>query len=534
MDGSFLACSPREIAGRGIGVVADRAIEAGSIVCSAGPAAVVCFGDPGVCSFCLKRCSGAGLLQPCRHCSAVRICQGCHGMRFYRKIHEVECVALQQLFAPGSRFGLRYSRRRDQEASSSLRLLVRLAALRSVVAMSRGGDGDEDDDDNDGEQLRQVFAAVGGLSNGQAEEYDDEEYLDEEEEEEQQQQQVSSIEEAVGIAQQCRSLLPGAARLHLEDMLELVLVVRVNAHEVPALHPELAALAADPVARAKRIPVPSFTSNVGLGLFPSAARFNHSCSSNCLFRLADATTAVARGGGAADPATAATGTASSAEAVVGSRMLVTTTRAVEPGEELCITYIDPLPRRRTRQRLLQESFGFLCACDRCQREENEEQEVEQEVEAAAATRATAPEDVQLPLQDQHEIKEEEEEEKEEEETRRLRRILRDGTLRQVSTALARSRLPVSSLTLVEGHAEAAERLLGAGRSAAAAEHARAVLAAHYARLDSDAFMRAAKAWAVLGRACRVLGGPGHQDEAAKAESREQRCIALCVGRDLVR
>ena len=48
-----------------------------------------------------------------------------------------------------------------------------------------------------------------------------------------------------------------------------------------------------------------------------------------------------------------------------SPMRVITTRAVQPGEELTVSYIQTAAPRSTRQAQLLEGYRFVCACSRC-------------------------------------------------------------------------------------------------------------------------------------------------------------------------
>jgi len=73
------------------------------------------------------------------------------------------------------------------------------------------------------------------------------------------------------------------------------------------------------------------------GLFMTAARLNHACTPN-VSRVWD----------------------TAAQAMVFRAL-----RRVEPGEELCMNYVDVLGTRDTRRAELQERFGFECACAVC-------------------------------------------------------------------------------------------------------------------------------------------------------------------------
>jgi len=77
---------------------------------------------------------------------------------------------------------------------------------------------------------------------------------------------------------------------------------------------------------------------VGRELFIAASYFNHSCEPNCIIRRR------------------------------GAFGFVSTLRAVEAGEELCISYIDLEPPRSARRAELLKCFHFHCQCTRCERE----------------------------------------------------------------------------------------------------------------------------------------------------------------------
>lgn len=75
---------------------------------------------------------------------------------------------------------------------------------------------------------------------------------------------------------------------------------------------------------------------VGVGLFPSASFFNHSCDSNCRFALNE-----------------------------WGFLRVFTTCAVRAGEELTIPYVNPAFPVARRQARLQKHFFFRCSCALC-------------------------------------------------------------------------------------------------------------------------------------------------------------------------
>ena len=79
-----------------------------------------------------------------------------------------------------------------------------------------------------------------------------------------------------------------------------------------------------------------------LALFPSIARINHSCRPNCHHYNSGKT----------------------------GEFVVRAVEEVSEGEELTISYMSPLQRadfhdRKSRRKILQEEFGFLCQCELC-------------------------------------------------------------------------------------------------------------------------------------------------------------------------
>lgn len=79
---------------------------------------------------------------------------------------------------------------------------------------------------------------------------------------------------------------------------------------------------------------------VGMGVYPFAARLNHSCAPNCVLSFE---------GTPAD----------------GPRLLVRAVRDVAAGEELTHSYVDLCTTTPERRAQLQATHGFLCTCSRC-------------------------------------------------------------------------------------------------------------------------------------------------------------------------
>jgi hypothetical protein len=85
-------------------------------------------------------------------------------------------------------------------------------------------------------------------------------------------------------------------------------------------------------------PITPDSENLGSAMYPSASYFNHSCEPNI--------TKVRR----------------------GRTVLFVTSRDVDAGEELCISYGHTERELIERRQLLRDWWGFNCICSRCNRE----------------------------------------------------------------------------------------------------------------------------------------------------------------------
>ncbi|KAK1982224.1 hypothetical protein LZ30DRAFT_781468 [Colletotrichum cereale] len=72
------------------------------------------------------------------------------------------------------------------------------------------------------------------------------------------------------------------------------------------------------------------------GNYPEVSRYNHDCRPNVAFRIG-----------------------------ADLRHRTTVVRPVKPGEELTITYLDPLGTRSVRQHRARRAWGFECGCSQC-------------------------------------------------------------------------------------------------------------------------------------------------------------------------
>jgi hypothetical protein len=142
----------------------------------------------------------------------------------------------------------------------------------------------------------------------------------------------------VKMAQQAQQLLQHSARgrsarWSIDDIARLCSTMQYNCHELPDI--------------AEHMTERKVQSNAaGVGLFPAACRFNHSCEPVCTFH------ACLDGG--------------------PMRLRVSTMFGAAQGRELTISYTSLHSPRRERQRSLLAIFGFTCACARCQTPEEED------------------------------------------------------------------------------------------------------------------------------------------------------------------
>jgi hypothetical protein len=130
---------------------------------------------------------------------------------------------------------------------------------------------------------------------------------------------------------------PAAARQYYASLLDCLLQQRANVvrvarnHSARALQPDGSGAAVD-IEHAR----------VGLAFFPEAALLNHSCQPSARFEF------------------------------LGARLSVVTSRALQPGEELTVSY-GPLAAlhasTRARQAALRAQYCFDCACIACVRPE---------------------------------------------------------------------------------------------------------------------------------------------------------------------
>lgn len=89
--------------------------------------------------------------------------------------------------------------------------------------------------------------------------------------------------------------------------------------------------------------VGQFLNNEGSGLYLTQSKINHSCNPNAEIRFPFS----------------------------NNILQVVALRDINPGEEVCISYLDECElnrSRHSRQKYLQENYLFLCECEKCQEE----------------------------------------------------------------------------------------------------------------------------------------------------------------------
>jgi SET and MYND domain-containing protein len=145
------------------------------------------------------------------------------------------------------------------------------------------------------------------------------------------------------VAKQCKFLVAAACRSSEETYARLLGKLQLNGFEITAAEAEAEAGASGrengDEEKASSDTRKNLREPVGLGVFPSASRFNHSCEPNCAQRF-DAFACV----------------------------VVETTRHVRQGEELTIPYVDVALNLEKRNERLERAFAFRCDCARCARE----------------------------------------------------------------------------------------------------------------------------------------------------------------------
>ena len=133
------------------------------------------------------------------------------------------------------------------------------------------------------------------------------------------------------VAKQCKYLVDPQLRASTDEYVALLGRLQLNGFELTAAE-------ASAETAGKHAPI-------GVGVFPSAARFNHSCEANAEQRFDK-----------------------------HGCIVVETRRAVPRGEELTIPYVDERLGWRERNERLRKNFAFTCECAKCEREREAEGE----------------------------------------------------------------------------------------------------------------------------------------------------------------
>ena len=133
------------------------------------------------------------------------------------------------------------------------------------------------------------------------------------------------------VAKQCKYLVDPQLRASTDEYVALLGRLQLNGFELTAAE-------ASAETAGKHAPI-------GVGVFPSAARFNHSCEANAEQRFDK-----------------------------HGCIVVETRRAVPRGEELTIPYVDERLGWRERNERLRKNFAFTCECAKCKREREAEGE----------------------------------------------------------------------------------------------------------------------------------------------------------------
>ncbi|KAJ7989133.1 hypothetical protein DPEC_G00316360 [Dallia pectoralis] len=121
---------------------------------------------------------------------------------------------------------------------------------------------------------------------------------------------------------------------HLSSVLQLY--IKQEQHEIAQKTPPI-----DPVSLLAKVTCNCFTisdaelQEIGVGLYPSMSLLNHDCRPNCVMLFQ------------------------------GKTLQLRAIRAIQPAEELTISYIGVLLPTRERQTQLLDQYHFTCQCQRC-------------------------------------------------------------------------------------------------------------------------------------------------------------------------
>ena len=315
-DGGFdaIVASRRDDAGEAMR--ASRDLPPGTLLVRVAPFAAVPYPDEmrRSCHGCFRAC---GAERECGACGVARLCASCAGCETTKAYHAYECHALARL---------RDGERGLTLAHNDLRLLIRVLSVRrrqrDVVASSyataasdaAAASGDVIVDDVDA--FDALMSGVDGGDDGELPE--------------------SSIAMLHEVAKQAKFLVAAEARASVDACVRTLGRLQLNGFEMTAS-------ASEEEEEGGRGGGGGCGGGghrpIGVGVYPSAAMFNHDCAPNAAQRF-DAFGCVR----------------------------VETTRRVRKGEELTIPYVDVMLGREERRGKLRKNFAFECACARCERE----------------------------------------------------------------------------------------------------------------------------------------------------------------------
>ena len=366
--GPWNCVTPTHIPGKGEALVAARDLPPNQRILRVAPFAALPYGRflDTLCSGCLQPCDAS---PRCSRCAVARHCALC-ASSFPGRAHAYECHALARLARNERGLTLAHddlrlllrvlSRRKDaMDATKAMSTNVRDddedGEASSARTKRRGTERDESTESEpvgrepsprstaatgpdpflaaaaeDSDVAADDFASLDALMSGV--DGDEDGSLDE--------RALVTIGE---VAKQCKFLVAAACRTSEETYARLLGKLQLNGFEITAAaaaaergagraerrRETARARSSDDARGGSRLPV-------GIGVYPSAARFNHSCEPNCAQRF-DAFACV----------------------------VVDTTRAVAKGEELTSPYVDVTLDVVNRNARLERNFAFRCDCARC-------------------------------------------------------------------------------------------------------------------------------------------------------------------------
>ena len=352
--------TPTYIPGKGEALVAHRDLPPNRIVLRVAPFAAVPYGRflDTLCVGCLQPCDAS--VPRCSRCGVARHCASC-AASFAGRAHAHECHAYERLKRNERGLTLEHD---------DLRLLLRVLSRRrqsiddessrGVRVVTRDDDTQEENRSSPQESHDPFLVAAAKDSDVIVDTFDDLDALmsgagDDDDDGRLDDVALATIRE---VAKQCKFLVAAACRSSEETYARLLGKLQLNGFEITAAEAEAEAGASGrengdeekassgkkqrDTARAEeegKINAAVLREPVGIGVFPSASRFNHSCEPNCAQRF-DAFACV----------------------------VVETTRHVRQGEELTIPYVDVALDLEKRNERLERAFAFRCDCARCARE----------------------------------------------------------------------------------------------------------------------------------------------------------------------